>query len=299
MPLQIRIRILRLWACRITSTHQLEVTEVTSNDVQMAAEDEGGNASSRSRPPRPGDIGSISAAARNKGTGGIKEGAATDQEEGGGVQRERGRPSSAQSAKSSSSKVEDELSLLRIGGALTGADGVSSGGDGVSSGVQDNGEHRARQDSSRSPLPHENGAGGEDDASVLDTPLQDKVRPVGTDRQSKAAARHARAGATNNVMLMLMLCCVSRRCCADLSWVCHRRELAQISATLSAKVEHAIDSSGWFSLFYFPISRCPNSLARVCDWPVLSFPSSTWREMVAHQTTTRSRRVWKNRSRQG
>jgi len=96
--------------------HQLEVTEVTSNDVQTA-EDEGGTASSRSRPPRPGDVRSISAAARNKGAGGVKEGAATDQEEGGGVQRERGRPSSAQSAKSSSSsKVEDELSVLRIGG---------------------------------------------------------------------------------------------------------------------------------------------------------------------------------------
>lgn len=160
--------------------HQLEVTELSSSDAQAeaAAEDDGGSAaSSRSRPPRPGDnINNPSAAAQGRGTAGVKEGSATDQEEGGGGQRDRGRPSSAQSAKSSSSKVEEELSVLRIGG-MTGADGLSSGGDGgPGSGLLDSGEHRGRQDSSRSPLPHENGAGGEDDASVLDTPLQDKVR---------------------------------------------------------------------------------------------------------------------------
>eukprot|EP00903_Cladosiphon_okamuranus_P019148 g17614.t2 len=145
--------------------HQLEVTELSSDDAQnetTGAEAEGSNSNpeSRSRPPRPGDGVNPSGASRNRGTAGVnvKEGAATDQEEGGGGQRERGRPTSAHSAKSSSSKVEDELSVLRIGG-LAGADGS---------------EHRGRQDSSRSPLPHENGAGGEDDASVLDTPLQDK-----------------------------------------------------------------------------------------------------------------------------
>lgn len=156
--------------------HQLEVTELSSDDARnetTAAEDEGSSAASRSRPPRPGDS-NPSVPARSRGTAGVKEGAATDQEEGGGGQRERGRPTSAHSAKSSSSKVEEELSVLRIGG-MAGADGVSSGGDGPAGGL-DSGEHRGRQDSSRSPLPHENGAGGEDDASVLDTPLQDKVR---------------------------------------------------------------------------------------------------------------------------
>lgn len=156
--------------------HQLEVTELSSDDArnETTAEDEGSSAASRSRPPRPGDS-NPSVAARSRGTAGVKEGAATDQEEGGGGQRERGRPTSAHSAKSSSSKVEEELSVLRIGG-IAGADGVSSGGDGPAGGLLDSGEHRGRQDSSRSPLPHENGAGGEDDASVLDTPLQDKVR---------------------------------------------------------------------------------------------------------------------------
>lgn len=145
---------------------------MSSDDAheETTAEDDGGNAALRSR-PRPGD-GIPSLAVRGRGTAGVKEGAATDQEEGGSGQRERGRPSSAQSAKSLSSKVEEELSVLRIGGMM-GAEGVSSGGVG---GLLDNGEHRGRQDSSRSPLPHENGAGGEDDASVLDTPLQNKVR---------------------------------------------------------------------------------------------------------------------------
>lgn len=179
---------------------QLEVTDACPQDVDVkavdadgtsiAAEDKGGDDGSRSRPSRPGD--SASAAARNRGTAaggavvtgsaaaGVKEGAATDQEEsgGGGGQRERARPTSAQSAKSSSSsKVEEELSVLRIGGAGTGADGVSSAGDGPPGGLLlESVEQRVRQDSSRSPLPHENAAGGEDDASVLDTPLQDKVR---------------------------------------------------------------------------------------------------------------------------
>lgn len=159
--------------------HQLEVAEVSAGDqleTTAQIEDKGGNAASRSRPPRPGPgDNNPSVAARSRGTTGVKEGAATDQEEGGGGQRERGRPTSAQSAKSSSSKVEEDLSVLRIGGMM-GADGVSSGGDGPVGGLLDSGEHRGRQDSSRSPLPHENGAGGEDDASVLDTPLQDKVR---------------------------------------------------------------------------------------------------------------------------
>lgn len=166
------------------------MTELPSDDAQnettaTEAEAEGSNtntnaASSRSRPPRPGEGGNPSLAARSRGTAGvnIKEGAATDQEEGGGGQRERGRPTSAHSAKSSSSKVEEELSVLRIGG-VAGADVVSSGG-----GLLDGAEHRGRQDSSRSPLPHENGAGGEDDASVLDTPLRDKVTE-GNARQGK------------------------------------------------------------------------------------------------------------------
>lgn len=162
--------------------HQLEVTEVSPTDTlvdtvdadgdAIMAEDKGGGDASRSRPPRPGD----SQGARSNGlagdahagsAAGVKEGAATDQEEGGGGQRNRGRATSTQSGKPSWSKVEEELSVLRIGGMM-GADGVSSGGDGV--------DHRGRQDSSRSPLPHDNGAGGEDDASVLDTPLQEKVR---------------------------------------------------------------------------------------------------------------------------
>ncbi|CAM9205658.1 unnamed protein product [Ectocarpus sp. 8 AP-2014] len=178
--------------------HQLEITNACPEDVDVkavdadgasiAAEDKCGDDASRSRPSRPGD--NASAAARSRGTAagggggvagsaaGVKEGATTDQEESGGRggQRERARPTSAQSAKSSSSsKVEEELSVLRIGGAGTGADGVSSAGDGPAGGLLlDSVEHRVRQDSSRSPLPHENAAGGEDDASVLDTPLQDK-----------------------------------------------------------------------------------------------------------------------------
>eukprot|EP00752_Nemacystus_decipiens_P007718 g6901.t1 len=156
--------------------HQLEVTELSSDDArnETTAEDEGSSAASRSRPPRPGDSNNPSSVAgRSRGTAGVKEGAATDQEEGGGRQRERGRPTSAHSAKSSSSKADEGLSMLRIGGTA-GADGVSSGADGPAGGLLDSGEHRGRQDSSRSPLPHENGAGGEDDASVLDTPLQEK-----------------------------------------------------------------------------------------------------------------------------
>lgn len=176
------------------SSRQLEITDACPEDVDVkavdadgtsiAAEDKGGDDASRSRPSRPGD--NASAAARSRATAagvvagsaaGVKEGAATDQEEsgGGGGQRERARPTSAQSAKSSSSsKVEEELSVLGVGGVGTGADGVSSTGDGPAGGLLL--EHRVRQDSSRSPLPHENAAGGEDDASVLDTPLQDKVR---------------------------------------------------------------------------------------------------------------------------
>ncbi|CAN0400253.1 unnamed protein product [Pylaiella littoralis] len=165
--------------------HQLEVTEVSPTDTlvdtvdadgdAIMAEDKGGGDASRSRPPRPVD----SQGARSNGlagdahagsAAGVKEGAATDQEEGGGGQRNRGRATSTQSGKPSWSKVEEELSVLRIGGMM-GADGVSSGGDGV--------DHRGRQDSSRSPLPHDNGAGGEDDASVLDTPLQEKHRGEG------------------------------------------------------------------------------------------------------------------------
>lgn len=180
---------------------QLEITDACPEDVDVkavdadgasiAADDRGSDDASRSRPSRPGD--NASAAARSRGTAagggggvagsaaGVKEGATTDQEESGGRggQRERARPTSAQSAKSSSSssKVEEELSVLRIGGTGTGADGVSSAGDGPAGGLLlDSVEHRVRQDSSRSPLPHENAAGGEDDASVLDTPLQDKVR---------------------------------------------------------------------------------------------------------------------------
>lgn len=193
----------------ILTKHQLEVTELSSDDArnESTAEDEGINAASRSRPPRPGD-GNASVAARTRGTAGVKEGAATDQEEGGGGQRERGRPSSAQSAKSSSSKVEDELSVLRIGG-MAGADGVSSGGDGPVGGLLDSGDHRGRQDSSRSPLPHENGAGGEDDASVLDTPLQDKVRDSKA-RQGKAHGMGGDAGCPRWLPASVLL--LYRRC---------------------------------------------------------------------------------------
>lgn len=162
------------------------MTEVSSTDTQVdtvdadgdaiMAEDKSGGDASRSRPPRPGDSAAPGAPsdgmagnAQAVSAAGVKEGAATDQEEGGGGQRDRGRPPSALSAKPLSSKVEEGLSVLRIGG-MVGADGASSGGEGA--------DHRGRQDSSRSPLPHDNGAGGEDDASVLDTPLQDKVRLV-------------------------------------------------------------------------------------------------------------------------
>ncbi|CAN0118385.1 unnamed protein product, partial [Hapterophycus canaliculatus] len=161
------------------------ISTVDATDACVDADDQTRNAVSRSRPPRPGD--SSSAAARNcsaaggggTGTGsaaGVKEGATTDQEESGGGQRQRGRPTSAQSAKSSS-KMEEELSVLRIGGGIAGGEEVSAGGDAAVGGLLlDGGDHRGRQDSSRSPLPHENAAGGEDDASVLDTPLQDKHR---------------------------------------------------------------------------------------------------------------------------
>lgn len=161
------------------------ISTVDAADASVDMDDQTRNTVSRSRLPRPGD--SSSAAARNSGvvgTGGsgagsaagVKEGATTDQEESGGGQRQRGRPTSAQSAKSSS-KMEEELSVLRIGGGVAGGEGVSSGGDAPVGGLLlEGGDHRGRQDSSRSPLPHENAAGGEDDASVLDTPLQDKVR---------------------------------------------------------------------------------------------------------------------------
>lgn len=131
----------------------------------------GGNA--RSRPPRPGSPHGAGYRGVAAGGTGVKEGAATDQEES-GDQRERGRPASALSAKSS--KIEDGLSSLRIRVTTAAADGVSVGEGGNDAGfLLEGGEGRGRQDSSRSPLPHENGAGGEDDASVLDTPLQDKV----------------------------------------------------------------------------------------------------------------------------
>eukprot|EP00904_Undaria_pinnatifida_P004994 jgi/Undpi1/1624/HiC_scaffold_11.g05014.m1 len=166
--------------------HQLEVTQVPSDQADMmddadcasiASEDKAagnGNNACSNRPARAGDpqaAGRRGLAGGGGGAGaGVKEGAATDQEEGGG-RRERGRPTSALS--STPSKIGDGLSLLRIG--LAGAEGFP-GGEAVGGGalLLDNGEQRARQDSSRSPLPHENAAGGEDDASVLDTPLQDK-----------------------------------------------------------------------------------------------------------------------------
>lgn len=146
--------------------------------ASIASEDKAagnGNNACSNRPARAGDpqaAGRRGLAGGGGGAGaGVKEGAATDQEEGGG-RRERGRPTSALS--STPSKIGDGLSLLRIG--LAGAEGFP-GGEAVGGGalLLDNGEQRARQDSSRSPLPHENAAGGEDDASVLDTPLQDKV----------------------------------------------------------------------------------------------------------------------------
>lgn len=161
------------------------MSTVDAADDSVDTDDQSRSAVSRSRPPRPGD--SSSAAARNSGVAGgtgsaagVKEGATTDQEESSGGQRQRGRPTSAQSAKSSS-KMEEELSVLRIGGGVTGGEGAPSGGEAPGGGLLlDGGDHRGRQDSSRSPLPHENAAGGEDDASVLDTPLQDKVRSCST-----------------------------------------------------------------------------------------------------------------------
>lgn len=146
--------------------------------ASVMAEDKG----SAARPPRGSDHQAVARRGR-RGVAGwvvvggvVKEGSATDQEESGGQQRaERGRPSSASSAKSV--KAED-LASLRIGVSAGGeagtaeSDGAGGGGGGL---LFDGVEHRGRQDSSRSPLPHENAAGGEDDASVLDTPLQDKV----------------------------------------------------------------------------------------------------------------------------
>lgn len=121
---------------------------------------------------------------------GVKEGATTDQEEGGG-QRERGRTMNAPLPKTGY-KLEDAMSYLRISGADgsgsalggEGAGGGAGGGGGAPLALELAGNeheiHRARQDSSRSPLPHEagNAAGGEDDASVLDTPLQRNVSVV-------------------------------------------------------------------------------------------------------------------------
>lgn len=117
----------------------------------------------------------------------MKEGATTDQEEAGG-QRERGRTMNAPLPKAGF-KLEDAMSYLRISGADgsgsalggEGAGGGGGGGGGAPLALELAGnEHeiqRSRQDSSRSPLPHEagNAAGGEDDASVLDTPLQRNV----------------------------------------------------------------------------------------------------------------------------
>lgn len=114
------------------------------------------------------------------GGAGVREGAVTDQEEGGGS-RERGRPSSRSSPKGF--KLDEAMSSLRITGSL-GGDGSSwalglerDGGTGAPmldlAGSEH--EHRPRQDSSRSPLPHDDAAGGEDDASVLDTLLQRNV----------------------------------------------------------------------------------------------------------------------------
>lgn len=112
---------------------------------------------------------------------GVKEGAATDQEEGGGS-RERGRPTNTFSDKSF--KLDDALSALRIA-ERSDADGVGLVERDVArpalfvEGVS--GEHRGRQDSSRSPLPHENASqhdntsAEEDDASVPDTPVQRNV----------------------------------------------------------------------------------------------------------------------------
>ena len=110
----------------------------------------------------------------------MREGAATDQEESGGCQRERGRPSSALLSKSL--KVEDGLLTLRIGVPVAEEGvpgGEAAGGGGGVAPLVDGGERRSQQDSSRSPPPHQNAAGGEDDASVLDTPLQDKVEMRG------------------------------------------------------------------------------------------------------------------------
>lgn len=153
-----------------------------SEDAIDNSDDRASSGSDTERPrssSRPGDDAVPATRERDGGDGhtsaAVREGAATDQEESGSRgQRERGRPSSPQSAKSS--KVEDPLSSLRVGVTSAG-EGVSVVDDGGAvSGLLDGVDTRGRQDSSRSPLPHENAAGGEDDASVLDTPLQDQVR---------------------------------------------------------------------------------------------------------------------------
>lgn len=180
-------------------TLQLEVTRVPADEMDRVDDTNRASVSAEDktsggvlcRPPRPGApqslAGSRGVAGGCCGLAGVKEGSATDQEEGGG-QRERGRPSSALSGKSS--KIEDGLSSLRIG-VTTGTDGVSGGDGGAGGGLLEGGEHWGRQDSSRSPLPHHNAAGGEDDASVLDTPLQDMVSvdPVNGRREADRIER--------------------------------------------------------------------------------------------------------------
>lgn len=163
-------------------------TPTSSAPVVAPSGDKPTNSAARYRPPRPVDPHQhhhqFSGTSGTGGSVGVREGAATDQEES-GCQRERGRPNSASLAPKPSKAEDGGLSSLRFGVAVGGGE-VSFGsgtGEQASTGgalvpVLEGAERRSRQDSSRSPLPHQNASGGEDDASVLDTPLQEKVGGV-------------------------------------------------------------------------------------------------------------------------
>lgn len=156
-------------------------------DTEALAEDKANPSAPRPMGHGDNQAAGVMARSRGRGLGGsaVKEGAATDQEEGGGS-RERGRPNSASSDKSF--KLENALSSMRIA-PRSGGDGH---GHGHGLGEREApraallmeggaGERRGRADGSRSPLPHDHANGndhagaGEDDASVLDTPLRRQV----------------------------------------------------------------------------------------------------------------------------
>lgn len=163
----------------------VDSTPTSSAPVVAPNGDKPTNSAARYRPPRPVDPHihhhPFSGTSGTGGSVGVREGAATDQEES-GCQRERGRPSSALLAPKPSKAEDGGLSSLRFGVAVGGTEASLGSGTveqtstgGALGPVLEGAERRSRQDSSRSPLPHQNASGGEDDASVLDTPLQEKV----------------------------------------------------------------------------------------------------------------------------